>query len=444
MFNEVYRIPTSINNERTLALLPLLIVFIVLISNSSFAQGTGTEISHHFGTYGAFSPSIYGGTLPRIELLAGVLSHTSWIDLRGPVLSGNAYFQELHTFFKPYKGHIAVRMAERLTKGGFAYDAPPNFILSLSALPELTAKNAYSDYLVGRAKGKNRLEQFRVALKNLSEESDFMEFYKSHAEDYKKWVNECTADYDAKGLTRWLESFFGWSGEEFHIVFAPAMFPGGGYAAHYTIDDKLTIYQVIREHGKSLYDPYFGTSSDLEALSLHELGHAFVNPSIEAYQDLINDYRLIDFYKKVEKQMQMQAYGSVNAFLNESVLRAVTAIAHGDFADNNDVQDQWSRSEKSKGFLLQDVIVTSLLTYRRERTQYVTFRDYVPVLLKVISDARPELLSRSIKHSDSRTHKLTWFVVMIVGILLGAIWWHCRKRAALQQCILSKNNDNRI
>ncbi len=392
MINKFDRTLKLTNIGRIVNIPYLLFILSVIFLGSSFVQATGIETSDHFGTYGTFSEGIHGGTLPRLELLSGVLSHTSWMKRRGPSGPGNVYFQELHAFFKPYKDHIAIKIAEQLTKDGFNYDAPPNFVLSLSALPDLEAKKKYSDYLIGRVRSKKQLEQFRLALKQLSEESEFLEFYKHHAEKYKEWVRKSTVNFDAKKLTGWLENFFGWSGEEFHLVFAPAMFRTGGYAAHYTIGKKLIAYQVIREHGKSIETPYFGNSKHLEIFSLHELGHAFVNPSIEAHQKLINDLRIIDFYKKNEKQMQKQAYGTVNTFLNESVLRAVTAIGRGEFANDIKVQRQWSQREKSKGFFLQDVIVNSLLKYQKNRSEYSTFRDYVPTLLKDISNARSELL----------------------------------------------------
>lgn len=388
----IYRIHRTLCRDRFVRLLALTLICLHLTSTAALTDIRGIEKSDYFGTYEHFAPGIYGGTLPRVELLAGVLSHTSWMERRGPVGSGNKYFRELHAFFDPFKDHAAIKIAEQLTTMGFTYDAPPNFILSLSALPELEAENGYSDYLLRRARGKKRLENFRVALSQLSAESGFMVFYRNHASDYRDWVSASTVDFNAEKLTDWLEDFFGWSGEEFHLVFAPAMFRGGGYGANYTIDNRFIAYQVIRERGASTDLPDFGGSVNVEHLSLHELGHAFVNPSLKAHRELIDDLRLVDFYRKVEKQMKEQAYGTLSTFLNESVLRAVTALGYGDFAGNNEVEYHWSRREKARGFLLQDVIVESLMKYRSNRTEYPSFRDYVPALLKDINAARSELL----------------------------------------------------
>src|SRR5690554_1334825 len=84
---------------------------------------------------------------PEMELLAGVLSQTSWIEQAGPDGEGNEYFQMLQEFFSTYKDHQAVEIAQDLTNRGFTYDAPPAFMAHLGALPELELAHEYSDYI---------------------------------------------------------------------------------------------------------------------------------------------------------------------------------------------------------------------------------------------------------------------------------------------------------
>ncbi|NLY91894.1 MAG: hypothetical protein GX081_09885 [Firmicutes bacterium] len=45
------------------------------------------------------SGQVYLEIRPEIELLAGVLSQTSWIERRGPFGAGNQYYRELKAFF---------------------------------------------------------------------------------------------------------------------------------------------------------------------------------------------------------------------------------------------------------------------------------------------------------------------------------------------------------
>jgi hypothetical protein len=97
--------------------------------------------------------------LPEIELLSGVLSHTSWRRYSGLKGKGNIYFRELNEFFKPHKKHRAFKIADRLTKMGFSYNAPPHFIAGLGPLPDLTPVNGCNDYVVMRAGGRANLDE---------------------------------------------------------------------------------------------------------------------------------------------------------------------------------------------------------------------------------------------------------------------------------------------
>ncbi len=47
-------------------------------------------------------------------------------------------------------------------------------------------------------------------------------------------------------------------------------------------------------------------------------------------------------------------------------------------------------------------------------------------LLQVI-----DLLFRDLRFFESHTHKLTWFLVLIVGNIVGAVWYYVWKKAAI-------------
>lgn len=133
---------------------------------------------------------------PQMELLAGVLTQTTWIEKRGPLGAGNEYYRALKEFFSPYRDHEAIKMAQELTDRGFTCDAPVAFICHLGPLPDLELKYEYSDYLVGRAGGKEVLEKFRVALAELAEESNFLAFYNSWRFEFEKWIDDAQLDGD--------------------------------------------------------------------------------------------------------------------------------------------------------------------------------------------------------------------------------------------------------
>ncbi|HKM42936.1 MAG TPA: hypothetical protein VJZ70_02985 [Limnochordia bacterium] len=137
---------------------------------------------------------------PEMELLAGVLSQTSWIDNRGPQGQGNEYFRALQEFFTDYRKHEAVQIAEKLTKGGFTYDAPPAFICHLGSLPNLDLEYEYSEYLVGRAGGKKDLEEFRLALIDLAQKANFLSFFQTWSPSLEASLGPAREDFSGDRL----------------------------------------------------------------------------------------------------------------------------------------------------------------------------------------------------------------------------------------------------
>jgi len=314
-----------------------------------------------------------------MELLAGVLSQTSWIERRGPSGCGNEYFRTLKDFMEPYKDHEAVKIAEELTARGFTYDAPISFICHCGPLPDLELVYEYSKYVVGRAGGHEILESFRKALKDLAAESNFMRFFRDWAPRMREYIEATIEDFRYEEVTDWLNRFFGWETLEFHIILAPAMFPGGGYGA--TITDQggnLIAFQVVREMGRSESVPQFQSGRSLERLTLHELGHSFVNPSLEKHSSRVA--RLQPLFQPVAARMTQMAYPDVRTFMNEQILRAVTSVAAKEL-EGEAAFEAALEYEENQGFYLTRFITEKILVYTQNRAKYPKFTDFVPYLL---------------------------------------------------------------
>lgn len=337
-----------------------------------------------------FPDGVYAEIRPEVELLSGVLSQTSWIERRGPRGEGNTYFRELKAFFAPHKDSDAVKAAERLTQLGFAYDAPPNFAVSLGPLPEMAPVNGFSDYLVKRARGKGNLERFRLALADLARKSGFAQFFAAHRPDYERFLAKATKGFRSTVIIGWLREFGGTAGDEYHLVLAPAMFPGGGYGVTvHLADGRSAVYQIIRESGAGTAEPQFVSGIALESLALHEWGHSIINPALEKHARLVK--KLEPLFRPVEDEMRKQAYGSVAIFLNEQVLRAMTSIACGELY-GAEARKLEIAGHTRNGFYLTEFTVAELERYRAERNQYPTFEAFAPVLLKAYREHMDELI----------------------------------------------------
>lgn len=318
--------------------------------------------------------------MPQMELLAGVLTQTSWIKDRGPSGEGSEYYRALKAFMEPYSGHEAVKIAQQLTSRGFSYDAPPCFACHLGPLPDLEPVAEYSQYLVNRAGGRDILERFRLALRDLAKDSDFQGFLAKWDISLQECVVNSSRGFDRPKVEAWLTGFFGWEAAEFHVVLAPAMFPGGGYGATVTTKDGRSVgYEIVRASGKSAGAPDLPGGQSLESLTLHELGHYFINPSLGAYPEKVAG--LEPLFRPVASRMSDMAYPTVDVFLNEQVLRGATAVAQGDLYGEDACEREVSYNEQY-GFYLTRLVAGELKDYASNRDKYPKFTDFVPDLLK--------------------------------------------------------------
>ncbi|MDY0091201.1 MAG: DUF4932 domain-containing protein [Candidatus Vecturithrix sp.] len=367
----------------------IIILWCCVIANHLVAE----EIQHEeYGIVLQVSNKLYAEILPRMELLSGVLSHTSWMEQEGPDGKGNQYFQALHEFFAPYQHHEAMQLAESFIQREFVYDAPPCFILHLSPLPDLAPIHGYSPYLLRRAGGKERLEAFRLALRDLAEQSNFLAFFQQQTSLLDHSMQTALSGFDGVPLTAWLERFYGWSIPEFRLVFAPAMF-SGAYGAIVKTQKGEILYQVITEIGVSEQQPEFQTGNGLADLTLHEFGHGFVNPSVEQYDHLIEQFGLRDLFTPVADTMTRQAYGNVRTFLNETLVRSVTSLAVHDLYGDEERYHGLIRRHEQRGFYLTRFTIEQLHDYRMHRDQYQRFDDFVPYLLQQYADHKEMLLT---------------------------------------------------
>lgn len=353
------------------------------------------------------SENISAEILPRVELISGVLSQTSWMEIRGPREGGNPYFQELQAFFEPYRNHKAVRLAEDLTKRGFTYDAPPRLMLRFSPLPELEPTYGYSEYLVKRAGKEKRLKKFRHALRDLAQQSAFLDFFRQRRDLLERCLRQTVKDFDAIRISEWMGEFYGWTGDEFHLVFAPAMFPGGGYGTSLITDKERLIFQFVRarEGGGEL--PVFPEGTELATLTLHEFSHSFVDPSIERYLHLFEELGLNAFYAPVKEMMTQQAYPAPLYFFNETLIRAITIIALSDLYGSEFGKARLQAlidEEEHNGFYVTRFSIEQIQDYRARRKDYPRFDDFVPELFARYA-ARKEILLARWKTIDSERWK---------------------------------------
>jgi hypothetical protein len=327
---------------------------------------------------------------PELELLSGVLINSSALEKGGQTpTSGNAYSQELGSYLAPYREHRAIRLANELTQQGFTQDAPPYFMLHLGPLPDLQLLNEYDPYLVERAGSREILEEFRLALRDLANESRFAEFAADHQDEYLRWAN--VGEFGGAKLVTWLEQFFGEQNREFHLILAPGMSCGGFGPTLTMADGRKIAHQILGSCAGTGGPPAFPAADALATLSLHEWGHSFTNPPVKEYVKTHPEQMAVfdQIFAPEREQLAQQAYGPLQTVMLEQVLRATTAIALGDLYGPS-VMERQIRIEEERGFLLTRDAVRLIGEYQRGRSQYPQFSDFVPVLLdRLAAESKP-------------------------------------------------------
>lgn len=214
-------------------------------------------------------------------------------------------------------------------------------------------------------------------MRDLANEMNFLSFFQEWEPYLNTVVAEATQGIRQELIEEWLSEFFGWSASEFHLLMTASMFRSGGYGA--TILDEsgnLIAFQIIRDSGLS-EKPEFPSGISLENLTIHELGHSFVNPSMEIYPERMNNLKPL--FWPVRKVMRAQAYTIVYIFINEQVLRAVEVMAARDLFPQ-EVETIILNKQVDRGFYLTEYIVEQLEYYQSNRNLYPTFAEFVPFL----------------------------------------------------------------
>jgi hypothetical protein len=345
---------------------------------------------------------------PRIELLAGVQSQTSWVKTLGaPQGAASAYYAELKARFAPLAKGRAVRESQWLTSTGFSYDAPCAMVMSLDGGEAFRPpEEGWSEYLKGRAWGAWRLDSLSAALAEAYDAADFRGFLAAHEAAYRRWLGEEAAGFEGKEVSAWLRSFYGAKGNiVFHFVFAPAMFPGGGYGFSRSIasggSKMMEVYQIVRAQGAVDGQPAFPSGKSLGSLALHEFGHSFVNPALAAGA---NDTRLARIFKPVSKAMAKQAYPTVPVFLNEMTIRAATILGERTLGILSDSGVQAAiRAERRLGFYPIGRAIALLEDYETRRDRYPDFASFAPAYLAALAAEADAIVAEGAKDGYGST-----------------------------------------
>lgn len=349
---------------------------------------------------------------PRLELLAIVQLYSPWLDARG-ILKGCIYMDEALNRFDKWKDHKAVNTLRQLINRGFGFDAPVGLMVYLSNPPELKETTEFSQYLIGRAGGKEYLEEFVQALRDFALESEFMEFYLSHESFYDDVMRRSNLK---EGQSQWnniqqiadvLEDFFGMHKSRYHVILTPLIY--GNYGHWIETDEGVEVFAFVCS--TKIVDG-FPVFEDIEYIVAHEFMHSFVNPITEKYIALINDYDYL-----YESRLASLAYPSWEIAINEYIIRASEIVIGSLYLGmGEDEVNRMLAAEESLGFTHIRAFYEAIRRYAIEERGQISFEEFYPKILEALP-SREEVNAKKF-YSILRV----LIVIAVIAVIVLCIW----------------------
>lgn len=326
---------------------------------------------------------------PRIELLAAVQSLSDYGEKFSLLtLLDHEYKKDIMETFQPYAEHEAVRLFQEMSHEGFSFDAPPTVMLHLGSPPELAVEHPFTDYLIKRAGGTEKLIQFIEQLRDFAEQSHFMAFFKKHEEYYQKILQSVNANFKDIDFIGVLEGYYGQKQHSYNIILAP-MFNGNYGPRIQRKDGTFDIFNIVSPRQIKEGILYFGSKANFEHLAWHEFSHSFVNPLGEQHRKELENYASL--LEPIRSKMTASAYGNWITTVNEHVVRAVTTRLNY-LHKGKEEGDRVLLAEKTYGFAYVEALCDKLENYEKNREQYPTFTSFYPRLVETFKKLSEEEL----------------------------------------------------
>lgn len=144
------------------------IVLLIIMITFSIVSCTNDDSNNNFSLVEEVRDSLGNLNIimdPRIELLTAVQQQAQYDVLTRFDFN---YKNEMNEHFSSYKKHKAVKTFSKLSKIGFAYDAPPNVMLYLTDTLSIDENTYIPNDLVTRSSGEKELLKFIDELRDFS------------------------------------------------------------------------------------------------------------------------------------------------------------------------------------------------------------------------------------------------------------------------------------
>ena len=331
---------------------------------------------------------------PRVELFAALFhlaGREEYNSARVP-----RWVAAVDSPFRAFSGHPAAQMTERLAKQNrVGFFVPMNLAVHVTNPPELTTGSPFAETVSLHRTWTTFPDSTRVYLDRVrayAAEARFADLLRAQAaviDTAQVRLRRLVETHHVDGA--WFNRFWGGAPRS-RLVIVPALMNGG---ASYGIEvnrpnapgEGYAIIGISKVDGAGL--PTFDTST--VSTIIHELNHPYVTPLVRAHLAAFRPFA-DSLLAPVAQRMRGQGYGSWDAVLNESLVRAAVVryqLTHG----GKEVAEPTIVDETRLGFVWTRELVELLGEYERDRAKYPSMDDFMPRVVQFFRDFAPRIRS---------------------------------------------------
>lgn len=325
------------------------------------------------------------------------------------------YADDVDTYFAEYKEHPAVQFAHKIrNSNSIAFDAVMAMAVHLHPPPALTPVVPFTDQVPDPRWGKDTANQFVRSLQQFYQDTNFEEFFRSHADLYyaaeqhfQLQVNK--VDFD------WYQKFYGEVPQGSFNVCIGLLNGGGNYGPKVVYpdgrEDRYAIIGTWQVDEAGL--PVF-RDNDIVPTIIHEYNHSFMNHLVSEHEEELSTAGE-KISRPVTDKMKILAYSGWQTTLDESLVRTAVIRYEFDHGATPEATYQAILRERNLGFLWTEELYALLGTYENSRRNYPTFRSFFPLIVGYFDD-----FSHRVDYTEQRFEEMAPRVVGISPILNGA------------------------
>jgi hypothetical protein len=314
---------------------------------------------------------------PRVELLSILFRLAGSPEYNmGRVAS---YVKDVDDHFGPYRYYPAVEMARKLRQTrGVGFDAC--MILAVHVTDAYTLKEKVPfdppPEIFGPRWPPAEAREFLEKARGFVKDTRFEEFIRDHQRLYRVAVSRIQELVRTHGHLEWFPEFFGARPQASFTVAVGLLNGGGSYGPHCrTADGKEELYCILgvwKTDAKGL--PQF--DRDMLDVVIHEFCHSYSNPIVARHLGELQGAGG-KIYPRVAAHMMGQAYGSWQAMMYESLVRA--CVVRYSYNYEGPVAARLAvEEEKRRRFLWIQELSDLLGQYETQRDRYPTLDSFMP------------------------------------------------------------------